>query len=429
MVKEFDIVVFGATGFTARHICKELQRTSSTLQRPIRWAIAGRSMNKLNELAETLQPKPDILIADVHDEKSLVEIFSRSHVCIDAVGPYALWGEPVVRACIKAKCDYLDVTGEPQYVSNMLLKYNEEAKNAGVTIVHCCAFDSVPADIGILYAKRAFQERGWTPTQVESYCRLITERKKVSIHFGTFYSAVEFMASPIAHFQTLRRAHQSLPKIKYLGPHLLLKLWPRYESKVKGWVLPMPLDPIIVWLSQRIYARNHQPREEDQAIQPPVIPPVQYMGYVVFPSLLNILQMLILGAVVGLFSLLPFTRSLLKKHPEKFTMGVFTHQGPTQEEIANLRVHMVFFTRGYETRDAVMEDVTTLNRSLITTVDGGEPAYVITSQSAVQCAYTLLLERDKVPRGVHLPSSAFSETSLVERLDKAGLKFQVQEQK
>jgi short subunit dehydrogenase-like uncharacterized protein len=117
--RPFQITVFGATGFTGKHVAEDLKKRNI---KGITWAVAGRNETKLKRVLEDVGcPDVPIVMADVNDPKSLRDMCSQTQVVISCVGPFQLYGEPLVKACIEAKCNYIDVTGEP-YVSVFLLK-------------------------------------------------------------------------------------------------------------------------------------------------------------------------------------------------------------------------------------------------------------------------------------------------------------------
>ena len=142
---KFDIIIFGATSFVGQ-ILTRYMLAQFAVEGELKWAIAGRSQSKLNELklslgaaGETL----DIVIADAADEDSLRSLCKSTRVVISTVGPYALYGEPLVKICVALGTDYCDLTGEVQWIAKMLESYEEAAKISGARIVNSCGFDSV----------------------------------------------------------------------------------------------------------------------------------------------------------------------------------------------------------------------------------------------------------------------------------------------
>lgn len=112
-------------------------------------------------------PLPDILVADALNEPSIVQMVKSTKVLINAVGPFRFYGEVVVKNCAEFGTDYVDITGEPEFAESMFLKYDDLAGKHGATIVSCCGFDSIPAELGTLFVKKLFWEEGGECTQVE----------------------------------------------------------------------------------------------------------------------------------------------------------------------------------------------------------------------------------------------------------------------
>ena len=147
MSNSFDIVLYGATSFVGQITAKYLaQHTSETFS----WAIAGRNQTKLESLKSELGLVDlPILVADSHDEEALRGIAEQTKVIITTVGPYALYGETLVKICAETGTDYCDLTGEPQWIKQMLAQYEAQAKESGARIIHCAGFDSIPSDLGV----------------------------------------------------------------------------------------------------------------------------------------------------------------------------------------------------------------------------------------------------------------------------------------
>ncbi|MDG1310786.1 MAG: saccharopine dehydrogenase NADP-binding domain-containing protein [Porticoccaceae bacterium] len=148
--KKFDLVIFGATSFVGQ-ILTEYLFTHIGLSRKIKWAIAGRSEAKLNELRDSLgenAAKLPIMVADSMDQPALEDMCKKSRVIVSTVGPYALYGETLVKVCAENGNDYCDLTGEAYWIKQMIVEYEKVAKKSGARIVNCCGFDSIPSDLG-----------------------------------------------------------------------------------------------------------------------------------------------------------------------------------------------------------------------------------------------------------------------------------------
>lgn len=166
----YDLVVFGATSFVGQILTRYLAEYFSTQQEQLRWAIAGRSQQKLQEVKKGLGALGEslpILIADASNQAELNALCAQTRVVVSTVGPYALYGEPLIQACVNNGTDYCDLTGETQWIKKMIEKYESQAQQSGARIVHCCGFDSVPSDMGVYYLQQQAQKQFHAPaTQV-----------------------------------------------------------------------------------------------------------------------------------------------------------------------------------------------------------------------------------------------------------------------
>ena len=166
--KEFDLVIFGATSFVGQLVCDYL--LNEAIGAHLNWAMAGRSQSKLrkikNELGEKAASLP-LFIADSLDEIALKNLCQRTNLIVSTVGPYALYGETLIKVCAQTGTDYCDLTGEPQWIRRMTLAYEREAEASGARIVNCCGFDSMPSDLGVKFLQQnALKKFGTTCDKV-----------------------------------------------------------------------------------------------------------------------------------------------------------------------------------------------------------------------------------------------------------------------
>lgn len=160
--KEFDLIVFGATGFTGRLVAEYLQLSGAA---GVRWAIAGRSLSKLTRVRDELQLPPSVglLQADAGDAAALQALVARTRVVITTVGPYQLHGEALATACAAGGTDCVDLCGEPLWMARMIDKLTPLARQSGARIVFSCGFDSIPFDLGVVYLQAEAQARFGAP--------------------------------------------------------------------------------------------------------------------------------------------------------------------------------------------------------------------------------------------------------------------------
>ncbi|MFT4083161.1 MAG: saccharopine dehydrogenase NADP-binding domain-containing protein, partial [Nocardioides sp.] len=179
MSREFDVILVGASGFTGG-LCADYLAAHAPAG--LRWAIAGRNAERLAQVRDRLaagrpetarpedtRPDPDtgesgdgvgLVTIDLADPASVAAVAARTRVLITTVGPYLEHGEPLVRACAEAGTDYVDLTGEPEFVDRMFLAYDAPARESGARIVHACGFDSVPHDLGAYFTVRELARGG-----------------------------------------------------------------------------------------------------------------------------------------------------------------------------------------------------------------------------------------------------------------------------
>ncbi|KAF9181224.1 hypothetical protein BGZ51_005584 [Haplosporangium sp. Z 767] len=432
MQKTFDLTIFGATGFTGKFILSEVLKTAPKAfpGQQLRVAIAGRSRERLEKLVASLPSaenasgiQPAIIVADVQDEASMRAMCRASKTLIAAAGPFRFLGEAVVTACIQEQCHYVDITGEPEFFEKMALQYHEKAKEARVSIIHVCGFDSIPADMGVLYTKQQFEKNHQAlPSSIEMFFKLhVAGNAGFAAHYATFESAVHGFGSAGLLRQLRRTANR--PQIPKIGPTLQVNPKPHWVHKVAAYTVPFFFaDPSVIRLSQQMVLQD----KDLQAVQSP---PVQFAAYICIPTFKTLALTIMASTVFGMLAKYEFGRKFLLKHPRLFTLGTFSHEGPTKQQLAETSFSETFFAQGFsqELRSKypnpdelrqVKPDV-----SIVTSVSGPEPGYVATPKMVVQACYTLLLQKELVPSGVLTPAIAFGKTNLIERLQEQETKF------
>ena len=241
--QEFEIVVYGASGFTGRLVAEHMLATYG-VGKSVAWAIAGRDLAKLEAVrAEIGAPASLALIhANASNGPSLEALARRTRAIISTVGPYQLYGEPMVAACAKAGTDYVDLCGEPAWMAAMIPAYEAQAKASGARIVFSCGFDSIPFDLGVFYLQQQALERFGTP------CSRV--RGRVRTMKGGFSGGT--MASMLATLEA-GRADPSIAATM-ANPYALVASPPGirqprgdsvlYESDIPSWSAPFVMAPI-----------------------------------------------------------------------------------------------------------------------------------------------------------------------------------------
>ena len=154
-MRSHDIVVYGATGFTGRLVCEYLVERASDLE-DLRWAMAGRSIEKLEHVRDEIGGGGiPLLVADASDPASIEAMAASTQLVLTTVGPYKLYGTPVVAACASAGTDYVDLTGEPHWMREMIDDYSTAAEESGARILFACGFDSIPSELGVWLLQEA----------------------------------------------------------------------------------------------------------------------------------------------------------------------------------------------------------------------------------------------------------------------------------
>jgi len=172
--KDLSVVVFGAGGVTGRRVAAYLAERAEEVG--ARWAVAGRDPAKLERtLGEIGVAVPETLVADVGDGASLAAMAARTKVVLDLVGPYTLYGEPAIEACVAGGAHYLDLTGEIPFVRRMIDAFHDRAAAAGVKVVQVSGFEALPPDLAVLLAAETARER-WGEELVEADLDVATQQ-------------------------------------------------------------------------------------------------------------------------------------------------------------------------------------------------------------------------------------------------------------
>ncbi len=250
----FDVVLFGATSFVGSIIAAYLARQGE----PLRWALAGRSKDKLEALRSSLGAAGEgleCLVADAEDPEALRTLCRSTRVVLSCVGPYALYGSKLVEACVEQGTDYCDLTGEPQWVHLMIQRFGALAKTSGARIVHCCGFDSIPSDLGVWNLQQASQRYfGQACTSVST--RVTSMKGGVS--GGTVASMLNVLKQALTDRQ-LRRVLAD-PYALCLDVEGLRKLdqhevrLPEYDARIGQWCAPFVMASVNTKVVLRTYA-------------------------------------------------------------------------------------------------------------------------------------------------------------------------------
>jgi short subunit dehydrogenase-like uncharacterized protein len=386
--RDYDVVVFGATGFTGALTAEYL---AANAPEGMRWALAGRNRSKLEAVRERIGAPSDLplLQADVTDDASLRAVAEATKVVITTVGPYILHGEPLVAACAAAGTDYVDLTGEPEFVDLMWLRYHERAQETGARLVHSCGFDSIPYDLGALYTVDQLPSDG--PIKLDGFVRV-----GGTFSGGTYHSAIHIMGRLRQGMQVARERRQ---RERGAGSNGARRVHgaagrPHHDELAGGWVVPFPtIDPQTVLRSARALDEYG--------------PDFTYSHYLVVKRLPVLAGMAAgAGAAVALAQLPPTRNALLKLKS--------SGDGPSPEEREKAWFRVRFRGSGGGSR-------------IVTEVSGGDPGYGETSKMLGESAMCLAFDSLPSRAGQLTPAVAMG-SALTERLQRAGIKFGVLEQ-
>jgi short subunit dehydrogenase-like uncharacterized protein len=388
--RPYDVVLFGATGFTGGLTAEYLARHTTPTRHnpPTRWALAGRNLAKLERTRAhlaTIEPAAvnlDLIEADIGDPNAMGRVAGCTKVVITTVGPYIRYGEPLVAACAEAGTDYVDLTGEPEFVDRMWLKYHARATETGARLIHSCGFDSIPHDLGVQYAVERLPDG--VPITVEGFVRT-----NGTFSGGTYHSTIEILS----RLRQGKRAAEERRRLAPRPPGRIVKGLtrpPHLDETGGGWVVAPPLiDPLVVLRSARALPRYG--------------PEFRYAHYIVVKRLPTLAMLGAgAGALVALAQVKP-TRDLLLKYMDQ-------GDGPSAAKRARSWFNVRFKGEGG-------------GRRVIVEVSGGDPGYTETSKMLAEAA--LCLAHDTLPEtaGQVTPAVALGH-ALRDRLIDAGIRFQ-----
>ena len=403
--REYDIIVYGATGFTGQLVAEYLLERYG-LGSDLRWAIAGRSESKLNALRGALGPAAaelPILVADSGDAEALATLAARTRVVLTTVGPYALYGSNLVAACVDNGTDYCDLAGEVQWIRKMIDTHHDRARETGARIVHCCGFDSIPMDIGAYFLQQEAQARHG------DYCEeiaLYVKATKGSMSGGTIAS-MSNIVQEAQHDRSVARIladpYAVNPAGEREGPDGADQQDVRFDEDVNSWTGPFVMAGVNTRVVRRSNALAGYPYGKDFRYREATLTGAGIGGRVRGLMLVSALGALVFGLTVS-----P-TRALL----HRFLLPK-PGEGPSPELQESGFFNLVQVGK--------LPDGTIL-RTRIT--GDRDPGYGSTSKMLAESAVCLARDEAITGGGVWTPASAMG-AALLERLrSNAGLTFEL----
>lgn len=399
--REYDVIVWGATGFTGRLVAEYYLNTYG-VDGDLKWAMGGRSEAKLKMIRSELgNDSIPLVVADSHDVESLNSLVSSTKVVCTTVGPYAKYGNELVAACVEHGTDYVDLAGETQWIRRMIDKHHAQAKENGCRIVHCCGFDSIPSDLGVYYlqreAKKAYGE----------YCYHVKMRLKSirgGMSGGTFASMNNVMLEAEqdpAVKKVLFNPYGLNPQGEMSGPDKADLQSVKFDKDMNSWIMPFIMAAINTRVVRRSHALKGYPYGKDFLYDEAMVSGKGFTGRLKGYAGLVTIATMMMGRPGSWYKKL-----INKAFPEP-------GEGPNKEEREN--GFYVFHVVGR------MND-----RTIVAKVTGDrDPGYGSTSKMLGESAACLALDKKHLPKvcGVLTPSTAMGDALLLRLEEKAGLSF------
>ncbi|XWK88658.1 MAG: saccharopine dehydrogenase NADP-binding domain-containing protein [Phormidium sp.] len=400
--RPYHVVLYGASGFVGK---QTVQYFADHTSKQTCWAIAGRNRQKLEAVRSQVGVAVDVLVADSQDQQAVDKIVSQTKVLLTTAGPFALYGNILVDACVRYKTHYVDITGETPWVRTLIDRYHTQAAVDGTRIIPCCGFDSVPSDLGTYLVVRYLQQELGIPC------------KSVKAYFQAFGG---FNGGTLASAFNLYDSNQTEQlKDPFLlnppGNHTQAQIeqnrdpeTPTFDSELNTWVAPFFMGMVntrIVRRSSALYEQWQEPYSSD----------FTYQEYLKFDEPLARLKATSVNAGLALFTgalQQPVVRSLLQPLlPQPGT-------GPSEQTMDEGWFSCELVGTGIDGRKV---------RSLIR--DQGDPGNRATVKFLCESALSLAVQPDELPGGqerggVLTPATGLGDV-LAQRLRQAGMIVEV----
>ncbi len=398
----YEVVIYGASGFVGKQTVRYFAEHADD---KVWWAIAGRDRQKLELVRAEVGIDVDILVADSQDPTAIDSIVSQTRVLLNTAGPFALYGNAIVDACVRYRTHYVDITGETPWVKGLIDRYHCQATAGGTRIIPCCGFDSVPADLGTyLLVRHLQQELGVGCTQVKAYYQMAGGFNGGTLASGlNIYDRGElnqvsqpFLLNPPESIPTDIERHRD-------------PISPQYDENIETWVAPFFMGAVNTRIGRRSCALSEKWQE-------PYGMDFSYQEYLKFDPPWAWLQsagmVASLALVAGAIQIPPLRHLLESIIPQ-------TGSGPTEQIMDEGWFRCELLGWGSEGQQV---------QGLI--ADKGDPGNRATVKFVCESALCLAVDFDSLPGGatrggVLTPATGLGDV-LVERLKQAGMQLEVE---
>ncbi len=409
--RPYDIVLYGASGFVGRQTVQYF--ASYAASHSVKWAIAGRNRQKLEAVLEAVGTTVDALVADSQDQLAIDAIVAQARVILTTAGPFALYGNALVDACVRFKTHYVDITGETPWIKTLINRYHAQAASDGTRIIPSCGFDSVPSDLGTYWLVRHLQREWNMPCkQVNAYFQAVG-----GFNGGTLASAFNLYDSPEAALgedpfllnpspdcpRSAISAEEKTALQRNRDPQL-----PFFNTELNTWVAPFFMGPINTRIVRRSAALYDQWQESYG-------PDFTYQEYLKFDEPMAWLKATGVTAGLALFTGVlqqPQLRSLLQ--PILPQPG----SGPSEQTMneGSFSCELVATAKDGRKVSGIIRDQ-------------GDPGNRATVKFVCESALALAFQRDELPGrqgrgGILTPATGLGDV-LVKRLHCAGMTWKI----
>ena len=388
---KFDIVVYGASGFTGRLVAEYLASRNRG-DAGLKWAMAGRSLDKLAQVRDEIGAPADTPLIAAHggDAASLEAMLDQTRSVITTVGPYQLYGSELVAACAASGTDYLDLCGEPLWMRQMIDAHEAAAKASGARIVFSCGFDSIPFELGVYFLQETARQKLGTPvSRVKGRIRDMT----ATVSGGTVASTkASYMAAAkdLSLVTSLRDPFVLTPGFE--GPRQPPGNKPKFDEDLDAWTAPFVMATINTRNVHRSNLLMDFPYGKDFVYDEMVLTGPGEQGEANARRLVAAMNAERMGGT-----------------------GPKPGEGPSKEVRETGHYDLLFVgiaPGGQQVRVAVKGD--------------RDPGYGSTSKMIAECAICLLRDIPDVPAGIWTPGAAMRDRLIKRLVDNAGLRFEVE---